>query len=787
MDIEFLKRCHTNGVIPKYLQFRLASKRTHPRDYQKYQLLMLKDEINHKETLLISTEKQFSSVKQILEEMLSVFDFAHICSVYLCGNDSRLNAVSVTHENKFYNLTNDNIVYKHNPDQVIHNFSKYILDDADKSLLTKGLNFALNPKTLQYANYCLNFELLYRDILKLDINDKAKEDFLKSKLKEEALSSFYDYNGQNNKPSNLTSEEFQSLQKLANNNDIIIQKSDKGNSIVLIDKITYIERMSEILNDSSKFVPLIPNVFQEGKELHYIEKHSLKLELKKKLYEANKISKHQYDFLKPIGSQPGVMYGLPKVHKELVNGCPKYRPILSALGTFSYNLAKFLVPVLNDLTVNAYTIKNYFTFGQEVLDKSSTLYMGSLDVESLFTNLPLQETIDICIDNLFKNNEIVNNLDKTEFRTLLQFATDDPWFIFNKVFYKQIDGVAMGSPLGPTMANIFLSFYEQHWLDNCPTDFKPVFYRRYVDDIFVMFNSNDHLKLFTDYMNTCHHRIKFTSEAEQNGDMPFLDFKFTREGDHIISSVYRKPTFTGVYTNFESLMPLDYKKGLIMTLLFRIFNICSNFKLITEEISKLKIIMRKNGYPLRFIDKCINVFFLKYYTVKPTVDTVEKKRLWLTLPFLGKSSLILKKTLTQLFQKSIPFANVTIVFKCNKRISNIFSYKDRIPMKLSSHRLYSYKCTRCNSSYYGMALRHTHVRWCDHMGISWRTNKKIVGVPTEIKTHSGRCGALASIDEFAIIGGDNNTMNLKIKESLLIKRDRPNLNINVFSTPLHLF
>ena len=269
--------------------------------------------------------------------------------------------------------------------------------------------------------------------------------------------------------------------------------------------------------------------------------------------------------------------------------------------------------------------------------------------------------------------------------------------------------------------------------------------------------------------------------------MPFLDFKFTREGDIITSSVYRKPTFTGVYTNFESLMPLDYKKGLIMTLLFRVFNICSNFNLILEEISKLKIIMRKNGYPLRVIDKCINVFFLNYYTVNPTVDTVEKKRLWLTLPFLGKSSLNLKKTLKQSFQNSIPFANVTIVFKCNKRISNILSYKDRIPIKLSSHNVYSYKCTRCNSSYYGMALRHTHVRWCDHMGISWRTNKKIVGVPTEIKTHSARCGTSASIDEFSITGGDNNTMNLKIKESLLIKRDRPNLNINVFSTPLYLF
>ena len=148
MDIEFLKRCHTKGVIPKFLQFRLACKHSRPKDYQKYQSLMLQDEIKHKENLLHSTEKLFRSVKQILEETLSVFDFAHICSVYLSGNDNRLSQVSVTHENKLYNLTNDNLVYDHNPDDIIHNFSSYTLNDSDKSLLKKGLNFSLNPKNL---------------------------------------------------------------------------------------------------------------------------------------------------------------------------------------------------------------------------------------------------------------------------------------------------------------------------------------------------------------------------------------------------------------------------------------------------------------------------------------------------------------------------------------------------------------------------------------------------------------------------------------------------------------
>ena len=88
--------------------------------------------------------------------------------------------------------------------------------------------------------------------------------------------------------------------------------------------------------------------------------------------------------------------------------------------------------------------------------------MGSLDVESLFTNIPLEETINICT-NLLYNIEGIN---KSEFKNLLSLATQESYFIFNDVLYKQKDSVAMGSPLGPTMANVFLSFCEIKWLEH---------------------------------------------------------------------------------------------------------------------------------------------------------------------------------------------------------------------------------------------------------------------------------------------------------------------------------
>ena len=86
--------------------------------------------------------------------------------------------------------------------------------------------------------------------------------------------------------------------------------------------------------------------------------------------------------------------------------------------------------------------------------------MGSLDVDSLFTNIPLEVTINICTNLLYNNEDVIEAISKSEFKNLLSLANQESYFIFNDVLYKQKDGVAMASPLGPTMANVFLSFYE---------------------------------------------------------------------------------------------------------------------------------------------------------------------------------------------------------------------------------------------------------------------------------------------------------------------------------------
>ena len=106
--------------------------------------------------------------------------------------------------------------------------------------------------------------------------------------------------------------------------------------------------------------------------------------------------------------------------------------------------------------------------------------------------------------------------------------------------------------MGPTLVNYFLSHYEKIWLERCPADIKPLFYRRYVDEIFELFESQDKLIKFRDYFNGCHPNMSFSDEVERDGKLSFLDVNVLCEEGQFVTNVYRKPTFSGVYTHFES-------------------------------------------------------------------------------------------------------------------------------------------------------------------------------------------------------------------------------------------
>ena len=139
----------------------------------------------------------------------------------------------------------------HDPEKVIFNFSSYELSSSDKDLLSKGLCFAIPTKQIDYSNFMTEFELLYRSTLDLSMTTEEKDRF-KTKLKDIALSSFKLFSDNCKFENNLSAEEINSLKALMRNKDII-QKADKGNTVVITDKEKYIECVKRAISDSNKF------------------------------------------------------------------------------------------------------------------------------------------------------------------------------------------------------------------------------------------------------------------------------------------------------------------------------------------------------------------------------------------------------------------------------------------------------------------------------------------------------------------------------------------------------
>ena len=351
---------------------------------------------------------------------------------------------------------------------------------------------------------------------------------------------------------------------------------------------------------------------------------------------------------------------------------------------------------------------------------------------------------------------------------------------------EQIDGVAMGSPLGPALANAFLCYHEGKWIESCPSEFRPVVYKRYVDDIFLLFRHSSHLSKFQEYMNTKHSNIRFTSELESNNCFNFLDILIERSDSGFITSVYRKPTFSGVYSNFFSFIHPNFKFSLVWTLLFRSFNICSSYDKFHNELIKLKAIFQNNEYPLHFIDNVVSKFLNRQFSPKPVIPTVPKKQILFVMPYLGMYSNHISAKLHKFIAKAYPHIQLKLIFKSQFRLASLFKFKDTIPTALRSCVVYKFKCGSCNATYYGKTRRHFHHRVSEHLGVSDLTGKQRKS--HSLSAVSDHCMAenhSATASDFRIISSAPSDYHLRIKEALLISRDKPSLN-NQINSPLFL-
>ena len=254
--------------------------------------------------------------------------------------------------------------------------------------------------------------------------------------------------------------------------------------------------------------------------------------------------KKTYQKLYPSSSRPGQFFGLAKVHK-LDSSCRDddalpLRPVISNIGTSTYKISKYLSQILAPLAKSEYTTESTKDFVHKLGKQSigAGYSMVSFDVTSLFTNVPLDYTISLILDKIYNEKLISIKLKRQDLKELLELCTKEMHFTFNGETFKQVDGVAMGSPLGPVLANIFMVELETSLIPTLQG--KVSLWQRYVDDTFTFIQHNE-IENVKGILNEFHTDKKFTHEIEVDNNIAFLDVSIAKKcNGTFVTEVFRK-------------------------------------------------------------------------------------------------------------------------------------------------------------------------------------------------------------------------------------------------------
>ena len=573
------------------------------------------------------------------------------------------------------------------------------------------------------------------------------------------------------------------IKELRSNKDIVITRPDKGAGVVLLDRCDYVQKMSSILDDENKFEKLGPTTTHDDTSKTEADLQRYLLGLSRR----GEISQEEYERIRPKGCQRPRMYGLPKVHKDNT----PLRPILSMTGSAQHETAKWLKELLQPVVekYGEHSIVDTYSFVDNIRSKEAG-FLCSFDVVSLFTNVPIDETINICASALYHSDISPPQLTETSFRELMAKVTKEVHFSFNDVMYRQIDGVAMGSPLGPVLANIFVGFEECRLLRTNDITL-PQYYGRYVDDICTIFNSESEAEEFNKALNEIHPSLRFTIERESNNSLPFLDVEVVKSDNSLLTKVYRKPTFTGLYTRWESYSSRKQKLNLISTLTRRAKKICSEVYL-ENELNNVRSIFKFNGYPDSVVELQIQRTLDKIK--QPPCSTVPKCPVYLRLPWMGNYSIEVNRQFNKLISSTYPAAQLRIIN--SKRPAFPGTQKDILPAHSKSNVIYSYRCC-CDQQYVGRTTLRLEARIKQHVpdrllnpSVAARSQprrsckRKAYNTKEEDKEtlssaiglhllNNDHCAVQYSNEQFSVIKQCRSEFHLKVAEAVIIRRRKP--------------
>ena len=499
------------------------------------------------------------------------------------------------------------------PTNTVVNLSSSSITDAEHRLLTKGLNFCPTPPKVDQVMLSQDLTEYYRRLrlseFFFDSGPQEVEPFrIKStwvppKNRVPALETYVqavssqvnNSSSLSHKPhDNLPRDERLALNSLRSRSDIIIKPADKGSAVVVMDRQKYIDEAHRQLNNPMNYKCLDSN--PTGSFSEQIQ------EVLDDMRSRDQLSKKALKFLSPTNCRTARFYLLPKIHKTNNPG----RPIISGNGSptehISLFIDSFLKPLVPLIPSYIHDTPDFLRRLEDVKDQiPTTAIIGTIDVSSLYTNIPQEEGIQACSSALVQSKQSSPPI--SDLATLMRLVLTKNNFSFLGKHYLQIHGTAMGTRMAPSFACLFMADLEDRMLNAAPC--RPWIWWRYIDDIFFIWTRDgSSLNAFFDHINSFHRTIKFTWEHSLH-QAHFLDVTIRKDDSSLTTDLYSKPTDTHQYLHSSSCHPRHCKTGIAYSQALRLRRICSNDSDFHRHTRVLANNLVARGYSSRQVNKSI--------------------------------------------------------------------------------------------------------------------------------------------------------------------------------------
>ena len=373
-------------------------------------------------------------------------------------------------------------------------------------------------------------------------------------------------------------------------------------------------------------------------------------------------------------------------------------------------------------------------------------------------------------DRLRQDNTLADrtSMDVETIISLLRFCLTSTLFQYGGKHFKQVDGVAMGSPVSSVIADIFMENLEMKAFQGYGT--VPRVWKRFVDDVLAVVRKAE-VERFLDHLNNTHPNILFTMELEQNRSLPSMDVRFTRLPSGALErEVYRKPTHTNRYIHADSHQPMNVKSATIRCLVDRAFKVCSSNAIRERELETIRTIMVENGYKRKFVNKVIRRQIRRSERSRTTTDE-NRGKTSVQLPFIDG--------LSQEVRRIVREANIRCTFTAPNTLQKLHNVKDSLPLCSATHAIYSIKCKTCDEEYIGESMRSLDTRCKEHRDAIRLAQCTKSAVADHVLSEEHSQPHEIDWQSVRILGRAQGTTERRMKEAMLIYQRHPKMNRDI--------